>query len=100
MEEVDIGIIAKKSIQGIFALISRTFFLNILSYLASIIVFTILTPKEVGVYVAVIAIQRLISFVTDFGLGAAFVQKKDNVKQEDLTTIFTLQFFIALIVFV
>lgn len=100
MEEFNIETISKRSVHGVVALISRQFFLNVLSYIASLVVFTVLSPKEVGIYVVVIAIQRIISFLTDFGLGAALIQKKDKVKQEDLTTIFTIQLFIGLGMFI
>ncbi|MEK7534618.1 MAG: oligosaccharide flippase family protein [Patescibacteria group bacterium] len=91
MEELDIGLITKRSIRGVLALISRNLVINLLSFGASLVIFTILTPQEVGIYIGVIAIQRVISFLTDFGLGAALVQKKDSVSQNDITTIFTIQ---------
>lgn len=95
MEEFDVATITKRSIHGVFALISRTFIVNVLSFGASLLIFTILTPREVGIYVAVIAMQRVVSFLSDFGLGAALVQKKDAVTEGDTTTIFTLQLLIT-----
>lgn len=100
MEEFSIKTIIRRSTHGVLALISRQFILNVLSYIASIIVFTILSPKEVGIYIAVIAIQRIISFLTDFGLGAALIQKKDVVNQEDIKTVFTIQFVTTLFIFI
>ena len=79
------------TIKGIVALISRTFILDIVSTATSLIIFSILTQSEVGIYTVVIAIQRVISFFTDFGFGAALVQKKDELTKEDLRTSFTLQ---------
>lgn len=99
MEDVDIGLIAKRSVRGVFALISRNLVINLLSFAASLFIFTILTPQEVGIYIGVIAIQRFISFLTDFGLGAALVQKKEKVSQEDTTTIFTIQAIVSLVLF-
>lgn len=91
MEEIDIETIRKRSIHGVIALISRTFFLNSISYATSLVIFTFLSTTDVGIYTAVIAMQRIISFFTDFGLGAALVQKKDMLTKEDLTTTFTIQ---------
>lgn len=99
MEEYNIETISKRSIQGIFALISRQLVLNILSFVASLVVFTFLTPHDVGIYTAIIAIQRIISFVTDFGFGAALIQKKEAIKREELKTIFTIQFTVTLSIF-
>lgn len=99
MENLDIETIKKRSINGIVALTSRAFFLNILSFIASLIIFTYLSPKDVGIFVAVTAIQRIISFLTDFGFGAALIQKKDQLTKEDVTTTFTIQLFITLAIF-
>lgn len=99
MEEFDVATITKRSIHGVFALISRTFILNVLSLGASLLIFTLLTPQEVGVYVAVMAMQRVISFFSDIGLGAALVQKRDGITQEDTTTIFTFQLLITFYLF-
>ena len=103
MEDFDTGTIHKRSAQGIVALVSRAFFLNILSYIASLVIFTYLDPRDFGIYIVVIAIQRVISFFTDFGLGAALIQKKEKVEQSELSTIFSIQalvtFFMFLIIF-
>lgn len=99
MSEFEIAKVGKRSVGGIFALISRTFFLNIISYGASLVIFTILTPREIGVYTAAIAGQRVISFFADFGLGAALVQRREKLTRDDLTTVFTLQAFVTLFLF-
>lgn len=100
MEKLDKESIIKRSVSGIFALISRTFFLNVISFGAFLVVTSILPTHEVGIYIAVIAIQRVISFFTDFGLGAALIQKKHDLKQEDITTAFTVQAGISLAIFI
>ncbi|RJQ25326.1 hypothetical protein C4577_05995 [Candidatus Parcubacteria bacterium] len=97
MQESNFETIGKRSARGIAALISRSFFLNIISYATSLVIFTYLTPKEFGIYAVVIAMQRVVSFVTDFGLGAALVQKKNELKKEDTTTFFTIQVVITLL---
>ncbi|HVZ67425.1 MAG TPA: oligosaccharide flippase family protein [Patescibacteria group bacterium] len=83
--------IVKHSINGVVALISKTIILEIFFGTTSIIIFSVLTQAEVGLYAVVISIQRVISFVTDFGFGAALVQKKDEITTKDLHTTFTLQ---------
>ena len=99
MEKLNTDLIIKRTIAGIFALISRTFFLNIISFGAFLAVTSILPTHEVGIYVGVIAIQRVIAFFTDFGLGAALIQKKHDLRQEDITTAFTVQAGISLAIF-
>jgi PST family polysaccharide transporter len=100
MEKLNLDLIIKRSIPGVFTLISRTFFLNIISFVAFLVITSVLGASQIGIYTAVIAIQRVISFFTDFGLGAALVQKKDELKQEDITTSFTIQAIITFLIFI
>lgn len=102
MEEFNIESegLGKKSAKGILALASRTLVLNLISFTTSIVIFTILSPRDVGIYTAVIAVQRIVSFFTDFGFGAALIQKKESITKEDVTTTFTLQAGLTLGVFI
>ncbi|MCX6782590.1 MAG: oligosaccharide flippase family protein [Candidatus Levybacteria bacterium] len=100
MEDFNTNNLYKKSVKSVFALISRSFFLNILSYVASIVIFTYLRPSDVGIYVVIIAIQRIISFITDFGFGAALIQKKEEISEADIKTTFTLQIIITGTIFI
>ncbi len=99
MEKLNSDLIIKRSIKGVFTLISRTFFLNIISFASFLVITSVLGAQEIGIYTAVIAIQRVISFFTDFGLGAALVQKKEELRQTDITTSFTIQAGITLVIF-
>ena len=100
MNELNSDLIVKRSLRGVFALISRTFFLNIISLFAFLVITSVLNASQVGIYTAVIAIQRVIAFFTDFGLGAALIQKKEELKQTDLATTFTIQAGITLAIFI
>lgn len=83
--------VIRQTVKGVVALISRTVLFDIITTGTSLVIFSILTQSEVGIYTIVIAIQRVISFFADFGFGAALVQKKDDLTSEDLRTTFTLQ---------
>lgn len=100
LSEKDPLAIGRRSVQGIVALSSRTFLVNLLSYAASLIIFSYLAPSDIGIYVSVLAIQRIISFLSDFGFGAALVQKKDEITIQDIRTTFTIQFFSTLSLFI
>jgi len=100
MEKLNGEQIIKRSIRGVFTLISRTFFLNIISFAAFLVITSVLAAQEIGIYTGVIAIQRVIAFFTDFGLGAALIQKKHDLKQADITTSFTIQAIISLTIFI
>ncbi|HUQ85044.1 MAG TPA: oligosaccharide flippase family protein [Candidatus Limnocylindrales bacterium] len=100
MEELDFATLGKQSVRGVLALISQTFILQIISATALVIVLSVLSPGDVGVFVAVTAMRRVIDFFTDFGFGAALVQKKTELTLEDLRTSFTIQFGMTFLIFV
>lgn len=99
MDLVDLAVIKKRAVTGVIALTSRTLILQLISLLAFSLLSIFLSPSAIGIYIAVTAIMRIISFFTDFGFGAAIVQKKEEVKEEDLTTAFTVQALVTLLIF-
>src|SRR3989344_6113666 len=88
--------IAKKSVKGLFALVSRTFFVQLLSVFASFILTIFLDPASFGVFFIVSAIVVFLNYFQDIGLAAALIQKKDEVTQEELRSTFTLQQILVL----
>lgn len=99
MDNLDVKTVSKRSVNSILALASRTFLLQSLNFVTFLIISVVLSAGQLGIYTAVVAIQRVVSFLTDFGLGAALVQKKEELKREDLITTFTLQSVITLAIF-
>ncbi len=91
MEEIDIASIKQRSIKGIFALTSRTFIIQIISFAANFILTVFLSPAVFGVFFVVSAAIAFLSYFSDIGLAAALIQKKDSIKDEDLKTTFTIQ---------
>lgn len=91
MEEIDIALIKQRSIRGIFALTSRTFFIQVVSFLATFILTIYLTPQVFGIFFVVSAVIAFLSYFSDIGLAAALIQKKDSITDNDLKTTFTIQ---------
>nr|MBI5455868.1 oligosaccharide flippase family protein [Candidatus Levybacteria bacterium] len=91
MEEVDIALIKRRSIRGVFALTSRTFVIQIVSFIANFILTIFLTPSVFGVFFVVSAAIAFLSYFSDIGLAAALIQKKDSITDDDLKTTFTIQ---------
>ena len=91
MEEIDIAIIKKRSIRGIFALTSRTFFIQVISFISNFLLTIFLSPSIFGVFFVVSAAIAFLSYFSDVGLAAALIQKKEDITQEDLKTTFTIQ---------
>jgi O-antigen/teichoic acid export membrane protein len=91
MEEIDIALITKRSIRGIFALASRTFFLQAISFAGNFILTIFLSPSSFGVFFVVSAAIAFLSYFSDIGLAAALIQKKEAITEKDLKTTFTIQ---------
>lgn len=91
MEELDIATIKKRSIQGIFALTSRNFIIQIMNFSANFALTVILSPAVFGIFFVVSAINSFLSYFSDIGLASALIQKKESLTDDDLKTTFTIQ---------
>lgn len=91
MEELDIAAVTKRSIHGVFALVTRTFIIQIIAFIVNFLLTIFLTPAIFGVYYVVTAMIAFLSYFSDIGLAAALIQKKESITQEDLVTTFTMQ---------
>lgn len=96
MEELDIAQVTKKSIHGVFALTTRTFFIQIVSLVSNLLLTIYLAPSVFGVFFVVSAGISFLSYFSDIGLAAALIQKKENVTKDDLKTTFTIQQILVL----
>ncbi len=91
MEELDIAAVTKRSIRGVFALVTRSFFIQVVSFTVNFILTILLSPAIFGVYFVVSAVIAFLQYFSDIGLAAALIQKKEQITQDDLKTTFTIQ---------
>lgn len=98
MEELDIATVTKRSIHGVFALISRTFVIQIINLLVTTLLYALLKEAEIGVFYVVSASIAFLSYFSDIGLAAALIQKKEKPTDEDLKTTFTIQQMLVVLV--
>ena len=91
MEEIEIQAVKKRSIRGVFALVSRTFTIQIIGLAANFLLTVFLSPSIFGVFFVVSAAIAFLSYFSDIGLAAALIQKKEAVTEEELRTTFTIQ---------
>lgn len=98
MEEIDIALVTKRSIKGIFALTSRTFVVQLVSFASNLLLTIFLSPAIFGVYFVVSAAIAFLSYFSDIGLAAALIQKKEEITEEELRTTFTIQQILVAIV--
>jgi len=91
MQDFNLDYVAKKSVKGIFALVSRTFLIQIVGIASSFILTVFLTPSDFGVFFIVSSLIVFLNYFQDIGLAASLIQKKDQPTRGELNTIFTLQ---------
>ncbi|MCL5113772.1 MAG: oligosaccharide flippase family protein [Patescibacteria group bacterium] len=91
MEEIEIESVARRSIRGVFALVSRTFTLQIIGLIANFLLTIFLSPSIFGIFFVVSAAIAFLSYFSDIGLAAALIQKKEAITNEELRTTFTVQ---------
>ncbi len=96
MTEVTIDHIRRQSVTGVFALTSRTFVLQIISFIATFLLTIFLSPTIFGIFYLVSAIISFLGYFSDIGLAAALIQKKEPLTDEDLSTTFTIQQLLVL----
>ena len=103
MEDFDLQMVAKKSVKGIFALVSRSFLVQILTIVSNFVLTIYLEPAMFGIFFVVSAINVFLAYFQDIGLAALIIQKKETPTLEELRTTFTIQqllvFVIVIIVF-
>lgn len=90
-DQLDLDIVKKRSISGVIAITSRTFFLQGLAIIANFLFGFFLLPQEYGVFFGVSAVIEFFVIFSDVGLAAALIQKKEPLTQKDLRTTFTVQ---------
>ncbi|HWY80122.1 MAG TPA: hypothetical protein VNW29_07230, partial [Candidatus Sulfotelmatobacter sp.] len=62
MEDFDLQMVAKKSVSGIFALVSRTFFVQILTVVSNFVLTVYLEPSMFGIFFIVSTINIFLSY--------------------------------------
>ncbi len=95
---MDTSEVKSKTIRSSVALVGRTVFLQGVSLVALFFLGIFLSPAAVGVFIVVSSIMRIFTLLTDLGLGAALIQKHQEIEDEDLATVFTVQEILVLAV--
>lgn len=88
--------VKRRSISGVLALISRTFVIQIISFVATLALTIFLDPNIYGIFYLVSSVVNFLAYFSDVGLAAALIQKKETVTKEDLATTFSIQQILVL----
>lgn len=97
MSELSIELVKVKTKKGLVALMTRTAFLQLFVNGAIFLLTILLEPRIFGIFIVISSVVAFLRYVSDIGLAAALVQKKDDVTADDLKTTFTIQFILTII---
>lgn len=101
MEEINLQEIKQKTTKNVLFLSLRNIGIQGISIIGFFLLTILLGPGDVGLFAVVSESVSILGYFSDIGLAAALIQKKDEVKKEDLQTTFTIQqilVFISLII--
>lgn len=98
--EITLEAVKKRAVRGVVVLTGRTFFLSVLSFLATALLTFFLDPSQFGVFWIVSAVINFLAYFSDIGLAAALIQKKEKLEEEDLSTTFFVQELLVLIILI
>lgn len=90
-EQTNFQELKKKSLSSIGSLVYRQFATKTIYLAANIILARTLEPKIFGVFAIVSFVVQFFSVFGDVGIGAALIQKKEDLSREELSSIFWLQ---------
>lgn len=96
LEEIEVQEVKRRSISGVLALISRTFIIQIISFISTLALTIFLDPNTYGVFYLVSSVVNFLAYFSDVGLAAALIQKKEAINKDDLSTTFTVQQLLVL----
>ncbi len=96
--EISLETVKSRSVRGIVILTGRTFFLQILGFVANGFLWAYLGKTDLGVFLILNAAINFFNYFSDIGLAAALVQKKEHPSDSDLKTTFFIQQLLVLII--
>jgi len=98
--EITLETVKARAVKGVIVLTGRTFLLQLLSFGAWFLLSVFLDAKEIGLFFIVSAVVNFFRYFSDIGLAGALIQKKEEVKEIDLRTTFTVQQILVLLILI
>ena len=85
--ELEISEISHRAVFGVIVLTLRKFALRAISYLGGIFLARLLAPEIFGIFAIISFVINFFAFFSDVGLGAALIQKKEELAKKDLVIV-------------
>lgn len=92
MSSFDLDTLKQKAFKGVFTLTFRRLVLKLIDTVGIIFLARALSQDVFGIFgIISFVVFTFLSFFSDIGFGAALIQKKEELKDEDVKTTFTIQ---------
>jgi O-antigen/teichoic acid export membrane protein len=91
LKDIEPGLIGRRASQGVMFLLLRYGGVQLVGLAANIILSRLLAPSAFGIYAITLALLVFFAWLSDFGLGAALLQKQAPITDLDLRSVFTVQ---------
>ena len=88
LKDVDPGLIGRRASQGVMFLLLRYAGVQAAGLVANIVLSRLLAPSAFGIYAITLALLVFFAWLSDFGLGAALLQKQTPMTESDLRSVF------------
>lgn len=99
-ENLTTEVIKKRVVKGAAILTGRNVFMQAVSFVSMALLTAFLLPSEFGIFFLVSSVKNFLAYFSDIGFAAALIQKKENLTNIELKTIFTAQQILILILLV
>lgn len=93
----DIGALKQRAMEGMYWNAVEIFIRFGLQFGVTVILARLLTPEEFGIVALTYIFTGIVGILIDSGFGAAIVQQR-NVDEQEMSTIFHLQWLLALVI--
>lgn len=92
--------IKTKAVKGAAILTGRMILMQPINFLSMALLTAFLVPSEFGIYFVVSAIKNFLSYFSDIGFAPALIQKRGELTDIELKTIFTAQQILILTILI
>lgn len=87
----------KKTIVSTLSLFFQSGYSAILGFATNLVLTILLTPAIFGIYFTVLSLIAILNYFSDIGLAASLIQKKE-IDNKEISTVFTVQQILILII--
>lgn len=96
--ELEVEEVKRLAVRGIGSMLVRSLGQRGLQMIGNVLLARWLAPEAIGLYAIVSFIVGMAGFMSDLGLGASLIQRKEDLTEKDLRTAFSLSLLLNVVV--